>query len=271
MKRIVSVYIVAMLIGLFMVITSIGDCMNLVKNEPAEFSTKTLENFKEGEMVEGNVQYVFDVVATLETSKTMYGVPYHKEETPYYLVMVTDKDDIIQGYVVMHITNKNNITQFDKLSLSTYKLMTDENYNGDLPDPVKVQTKTQEMPKDLKKCVYDYFADGGMSKSECDELVSNYVLEQKNFETLKKMPIYGAAIMIVSTVIFLIILFAVKGRKKKVYVNEIPNFNAANPDFNATNNGNNYYSAPQNAASTSRYGDAYKEINKGVNSDDFLS
>lgn len=241
------------LVGLIMTVTSVGDAYRLMFKDTKDLKTKTLDNFTKNEMVDGKVQYVFDEVATLESTKTMYGVPYSKEKTPYYLVMITDKDDIVQGYVVMHITNKDDISKFKNLVNSTLNLMDDPNVV--MPDPVSVQTKTTEMPDDLKKIVYDYFEEGGMTKAECDELVADCVLEQNNYKTSKIMPLIGIGIMVLGVVI--IIAVKASGKGKKVYVNEIPQSTVPNPTFSG--------SVPN------RYGDQYKAMEEQKDqNDDFL-
>jgi len=219
----VRIYIVVLILGLFMVISSAGDAITLFKDGTVNLGSKKISEYSEGEMVHGKVEYVFDTIATLETSKTVYGVPYSKSQTPYYLVYVNYDEDMANGhYVLMHITDKDAITKMDNLMIQTQNLLMSDSDNPIISNvkPIALNTKTVKVPGEVKEYLYEYFEEGGISKAECDEMVADCVLEQCDYKQAKIFPLIGLGIMIISTIIF---FAGRKGKKsKKTYVNEFP-------------------------------------------------
>lgn len=222
----VRIYIVVLILGLFMVISSAGDAITLFKDGTVNLSTKKLSEYSEGEMVHGKVEYVIDTIATLETSKTIYGIPYSKSQTPYYLAYVMnydeEKDRMHNHYVLMHITDKDDIIKMNKLMTQTQDMLMSDRDNPIIGsvNPIALETKTVKMPDEVKEYLYDYFEEGGISKADCEKLVADCVLEQCDYKQAKIFPLIGLGIMVISTIIF---FAGRKGKKsQKTYVNEFP-------------------------------------------------
>ena len=217
------VYIVVMIIGLFMTISSAKDAITLLKDDPADLNDKKISGYNEGEMVEGNMRFAFDIIAKLETSRTVYGIPVNKTETPYYLVYSSDSSQSENGhYVVMHLTDKNSMVRLHSLMVYTKNLLA----KGDAEkfykntEPYMVKTKTVEMPKEVKEYLYQYFEESGMTKAECDEMVADCVLEEIDYSQTKVLPFIGLGLMLVASLIF--VPTRIKKKPKTTYVNEFP-------------------------------------------------
>lgn len=219
----VRIYIVVLIIGLFMVISSAGDAVTLFTKDKVNLNGKKISEFYEGEMVQGKAEYVFDTVATLETSRTVYGVPVSKKITPYYLVYVNFDAEGENGYyVLMHVTSDDAINRMSNLMLSTQSLLLSETDTPNISNvkPIALDTKTVKVPSEVKEYLYQYFEEAGMTRAECDEMVADCVLEQCDYTQAKIFPLIGLGLMVLSTLIF---FAGRKGKKSKTtYVNEFP-------------------------------------------------
>ncbi|MDO4944940.1 MAG: hypothetical protein Q4E74_07045 [Ruminococcus sp.] len=244
----VRIYIVVLIIGLFMVISSAGDAITLFTKDAVNLNGKEISEFYEGEMVQGKAEYVWDTIATLETSRTVYGIPVSKSSTPYYLVYVNFDADTSNGYyVLMHITDKETITGMDSLMMETERLLMSDGESTMINNikPIGLNTKTVKIPGEVKEYLYRYFEEGGMTKAECDELVADCVLEQCDYTQAKILPLIGLGLMLISTLIF---FAGRKGKKSKTtYVNEFPSGGFVPQNGNAQNTSdstaqNPYYS-----------------------------
>ena len=217
------VYIVVMLIGLFMTISSAGDAVTLLTKDTVNVSSKKISKYYEGEMVHGKMEFIYDTIATLETTQTVYGIPTSKKTTPYYLVYVDSGKDGEDGhYVLVHITDKDTITHMDNLMHQTQSILMSDNpelvYEN--VKPIAVNTKTVKIPKEVKEYLYQYFEESGMTRADCDEMVADCVLEQTDYTKAKILPFIGLGLMVLATLIF--IPTKIRKKPKTTYVNEFP-------------------------------------------------
>ncbi len=233
----VRIYIIVLILGLFMVISSAGNAITLFTEGTVSLNGKKISEYYEGEMVYGKAEYVFDTIAILETSKTVYGIPYSKSQTPYYLVYVNYDADMANGhYVLMHVTDKESITSMDNLMISTQNLLLSEDDSQTISNvkPISLNTKTVKIPSEVKEYLYQYFTEAGMTKEECDEMVADCVLEQCDYTQAKIFPFIGLGLIVLSTLIF---FAGRKGKKsKRTYVNEIPPSYSYVPQNGSTQN-----------------------------------
>lgn len=261
-----QIYIVVMILGLCMTLLSAGDAITLFTKENQNISSKKITDFNDGEMVYGNVEYVFDVVATMETQHTIYGIPYKTDNTPFYLVYVNYDSEGANGfYVIFHATNENTISAMDNLMNATQNLIL---YGDEAStSPLSINTKTKAMQSEVKEYLYEYFEEGDMSKEECDEItVTSLMLEELNYTQAKLLPLIGIGIMVIATIIFIVL--KVHKKSNTTYVNEIPS-------SSQLNNYNNSVPIPTDSKPAKRYyTDDSNQNNSGemdsINPDDYF-
>lgn len=229
-----KLYIVMLIVGIVMIITSVGDSIRLFKDGSDLLSSRKLGEIEQGEMMTGNMEYVFDTIATLESSNTIYGIPVSKKTTPYYLVYVDRKDEGF--YILVHATTDESIKTMDNIMHDTQNLLMDETgYYVMNTKGLSMDTKAIHTPDKVKEYLYEYFADADYSRSDVDALIdAEITLEQIDYDRTKVLPFIGVGVVVLPTIIFL----ASRNKAKKykssrtTYVNEGPSTEALMNEYN---------------------------------------
>ena len=226
MKTGTKIYLVLLIIGLAMIITSVMDALTLFKEGSRNISNLEMEDYADGDMVTGKVELVLDVVATLETSDTIYGIPYHKSETPYYLIWVHTDHDYGETYgyfMLLHAKKESTIKTLDNIMDDTYNFMTDETGNYVMNTKgLVVDTKCVSTPKEVRDYTKEYFDE--VFPGYDDRCVMDVTLEQTDYGRTKMLPFLGLAVMVIPTIIFIASKKKTQTYKnsRTTYVNEGP-------------------------------------------------
>lgn len=196
--KITKVLIALMVVGVILTAVGVKDALPLWKGDIDEVEGKSVSDYEVGDLTEGKIKYTLEIVAELETYETRFGVKTNSKITPYYLVQLED------GYAIVHGNNKDFIDKMKKNLDETTKYSYDSS-KYPKPKPVKISTRAEEMPDELRKCLYDHFEKAGISNKGCDEMVANCVLQQIYFNNIKTTSIIGAVLIIVPLIVLIII------------------------------------------------------------------
>ena len=78
-SRIAALKVAAFVIGVLMIIFSMGDAVRIWKKDFGKIYEKGRTDYAEDELITGKIEYVFGTVATLESTQTLYGIPVKKQ------------------------------------------------------------------------------------------------------------------------------------------------------------------------------------------------
>lgn len=251
--RAIGIFVVALFIGIVMLFESFGDSMKIFKNDIENISGKEKSSYEIGQLVNGKVSLIDGEVAEKEYKRTVYGVPVSTQVTPYYAVYVNYDEDTWENgyYVIVHATKKASIERLEKLDREMRNLYNNPNYVPDLT-PYMMEFKVVGMSDDLETYVNQFFSD--YTQEEKDRyLVKSVVLEETDYNTRKLSPFGGAAVIIISVVVFILTGKGGKRFARTHYVNEAPAIDRLKQQ---------YGEAPSNTAPVKRYSDsAYGNTN----------
>ena len=226
MNKLTKTMLGIMIVGVVFIIATAAKSYSVWTKTPEDIETKAVSAYNVGDLADGNVQYVIDEVATLETYDKTLGIKHNKKNTPFYLIEVQD------GYVIYQSRNDSKNKTLAAMSDDTYEYFTYlENVSNNvevtsvpaLPQKFAVTTYAEEMPDDLREIVYDYFLEAGYSNAECDQLVANCVLKDINYKNTQYIPLIGIAMIIFPLLIIIIVKINQRSKFKKWQQNQMNN------------------------------------------------
>lgn len=212
--RITLFKVLMIFIGVIMIIFSVGDALAVLKKDFGKLYDKGREDYEDGELVTGKVEYVIDVVAQLESSNTVYGIPVSKSVTPYYLCFVEHETEDAYGYfLLIHATDEDSI-----------KAMKDLMFSPSSAKPIAMEFKTKIIPEEVMDYTLEYMVGDDFTEQDARDLLAPYMLEEADYGQMKLLPLIGLVITIIPIIMF--IVSAKKNRAYKSsrthYVNEAP-------------------------------------------------
>ena len=251
-SRIAMLKIVVIVIGVFMTIFYFKDAVTIWKGDQARLYEKGREDYETGELVSGKLNYALDVVATLESSQTVYGVPVTKKLTPYYLCVVpADEKTGAEGYfLIVHVTSDEGIEKLDELVDKTQAADSDEDYAN--IEPVYMEFTTRPVPDEVMDYAVEYLDDGTWSEDERRESIAICMLDETKFSAVRFFPLVGLVIALVPILLYFI-------SKKRVH-----SYKSSRTHYVAPDNGIDYNTPPErrdgaDPTATRRYSaDAYE-------------
>lgn len=230
-RRIALLKVVAVIVGILMIVFSMGDAVKIWKKDFGKIYEKGRTDYSEDELITGKIEYVFGTVATLESTQTVYGIPVKKQLTPYYLCFVTpDKGD--EYFVIVHATDKDTIKTMDSLTIHT-------NFVFDHPeqkvtsntDPVYLEVKARPVPEEVMGYTMEYMKTLELSENDIKKMFADYMLEEQDFSTAKFLPLIGLVIALIP-----ILMFIVSKKRAKSFKNSRTHYVNQGPD--------EYYNTP---------------------------
>lgn len=211
-------------IGIIMMVTTFSDAKAIWKKDFGKIYDKGIHDYNEDELVTGKIEYVFDAVATLESSQTVYGIPVSKKTTPYYLCLIpyNEATDTEGYFLIVHVTNEDNIKAMDSLVRSTSYILESDGDVTSSTKPVALELKTRPIPEEVMDYTLEYMADGESSDAELKSMIAGYMLEETDYDSDKFLPLIGLIITLIP------IIWIIVSRRKTVgykssrthYVNE---------------------------------------------------
>lgn len=200
--------LIIMFVGLVILAMSATDFYSLIFRGVKGFEDVTSAEFSKGQMFSGKIGIVADEVASLERSKTLYGIPYSTNKTPCYLIMTED------GYAVIHVGSESMQKNMDSNMRDAWDLFESDKAE-DFPEGVYAQAKAVKMPSELKFIMRDYFLAAGYTEEEIKEILPEVLLEEVDFEIIKMKFAVGVGVFCVP-LIALAVMSAGERRKKSV-------------------------------------------------------
>ncbi len=217
MDRGVRLSLLVVLIGLILTVLSVSDTYALMFRHE-ELLDKTYKEFEKGEMISGKIDYVVGRVETGEMKKTIYGIPYSKAESVYYLIVLNG------GYVV--IESDEGISKLDEIYDATQDMLAGK--ITEMPvSAYEIETKAVEVTSDEEAMLDTYFLSKGDPSDP--EMISGenwqasmYVLHETSYAKI----IVQISVALGIFVIGCVMLYIFNKRKpiegETVYVNEFP-------------------------------------------------
>lgn len=198
--------LIIMFVGLIILAMSVTDLYSLAFRGTKGFEDFTNDELTKGQMFSGEIGYVADEVAELESSKTLYGISYSTKKNPCYLIMTED------GFAVMHVGSSELQKKMDSNMRASWDLF-ESNKAGELPEGVYAQAKAVKMPSKLKLILKDYFLAAGYTKEELNDLIPQFLLEEVDFDIIKMKFAVGLSVFGVPLVV--LAALSIAGRRKK--------------------------------------------------------
>ena len=254
-SRIAVLKIAAFVIGILMMIFTMGDAVKIWKKDFGKIYDKGRTDYAEDELVTGKIEYVLGTVATLESTQTVYGIPVKKQLTPYYLCYITyDENKGKDEYcVLVHATNKDTIKTMDSLVIHTqFALEHAGEKVTSSTEPVALELKAKPIPDDVMDYTMKYLQDGETSEQEIKKLLADHMLEEQDFSTARFMPLFGFIIAAIPLLMFIVSRKRARAFKnsRTHYVNQGPANNFSAPPSNAGGEPMKRYSAQAYEAHT---------------------
>ena len=232
-SRILVFKIALVVIGVIMAVFTFKDAVAIWKNDIGKIYQKGIDDYEEGELVSGKIEYVLGAVATLESTQTVYGIPVSKERTPYYLCVVpyNEKTDTEAYLLLVHATDKDTINNMEKLIYHTE--FTLENPDMEITsstEPCRIEGKTAVIPDDVMNYALEYLGDEYKSKDDLDGTMPIYMLNEMNYSIARFYPLFGVLLAAAP-----IVLHMINKRRAHAYKSKrIPGTEQYNaPDFNS--------------------------------------
>lgn len=213
--------VILFFVGIMIMFFSFGDAKAIWTNDIGKIYDKGMHDYDEGELVTGKMEYVFDVVAQLESSQTMYGIPVSKKITPYYLCGIPYNEATDKGgyFIIVHVTDKKSIEAMDEL-------MRKSNY-GENPangKPVALEYRTKFIPDEVMDYTMEYLVDDEFTEQDAKSMLAVYMLEETDYDSDKFMPLIGLIITLIPVIMIIVSRRKIAGYKstRTHYVNEEP-------------------------------------------------
>ncbi|MBQ8965456.1 hypothetical protein [Ruminococcus sp.] len=216
-----------LVMGIAMIALSFGDALAIWKKDFGKVYDKGRMDYQEDQLVTGKIEYVFDPIATLESSQKVYGISVSKKMTPYYLCVIpynetTGKDGY---YIIVHATDDDTIKSMDSLISHTYFAVEhpDEEVTSNAK-PVALETKTRPIPDEVMDYAIEYMNNGQTSEAEIKSLMCDMMLEEIDYGTKKYEPLLGLLVALIPVVWVLISRKRARAYKssRTHYVNQGP-------------------------------------------------
>lgn len=247
-SRIAALKVAAFVIGVLMIIFSMGDAVKIWKKDFGKIYEKGRTDYAEDELITGKIEYVFGTVATLESTQTLYGIPVKKQLTPYYVCLIpyNEKTDTEGYYVLVHATNKDTIKLMDGRIIQTQFALEhpDEELTGGT-GPVSLELKAKPIPDEVMDYTIKYMKNSETSEEEIKAMLADHMLEEQDFSTLKFLPLFGFIIAAIPLIMFIVSKKRAKAFKssRTHYVDQGPHVDYNTPPSNAGGEPMKRYSA----------------------------
>lgn len=221
MKLFSKTRIIVFLVGLIILggIMTVSGTKNAATIWKKDFATldKGIGDYREGELIKGEIEYVLDPIATLETTHTVYGVPTKKEQTPYFMCIIPQTEAEDSYFIIVHATNKDDISALRSLYGSTISAMgiSDVEFEH-TSKPVKMDLISKSIPPEVQTYAEQYLTEAGYTTAEIGNIMADLMLEQAYFDNMKYNPFIGLALMVVPGALLIFLWKRSKGRT--VYV-----------------------------------------------------
>ena len=249
-SRIAALKVAAFVIGVLMIIFSMGDAVRIWKKDFGKIYEKGRTDYAEDELITGKIEYIVGKVATLESSQTVYGIPVKKKLTPYYLCIIPNdkKTGKESYYVLVHATNKDTINKMNALITPTRFVLEHPGEEVTSPhEPVALELKARPVPEEVMDFTKSYMNMGNakMSDSDIKKTFADYMLEERDFSTDKFMPLFGIIVALIPALMFIVSRKRAKAYKasRTHYVNQGPPVDYNTPPSNAGGEPMRRYSA----------------------------
>lgn len=200
---------VIVLIGVFLFVDGINNMIDS-KKTPIDFATMTEADFKNGVIVEGDIDYNFG--AFEEEYRTTYGIKTGESD---YVYMVPFQDNKFIG-----------VKSFTSEQQEQLDLQTDQTYNvvagtsSDNPSPVHFKGRIATMGTEEKGYLKDYMISMGYTQSEIDNSMLGYRIELVSFSGGLGMIALGGGLILIGLIV--VIVPMIQNKRKQDMLNNMP-------------------------------------------------
>lgn len=228
-----SLFIVLIIIGIAGAGATYSDAIIAIKGNVVSLNEATADDFKEPAIIEGDIYYVYDCIATEEVTNTKYGIKTGTTETNFYLIesyeksWFTDENDSYTPLTLIYATaDKEEIKKLDSMvdawydyEEAAYAAETQEEF-----DAVELPSNTFSIEGIIKKYDDDKLVEYRNDYlSECvtddvDTYVEQYcvdmIIDHTNPDSAKSIFIVALGIAVVGIIGLILTIIASKKKKQ---------------------------------------------------------
>ncbi len=245
-----SLFLVLLIIGIAGAATTFKAAKVAFSGETINLNEAVKSDFSEPAKIEGEIYYVYDIIAIEEVTRTTYGIETGSEETNFYLIesyskeqyekSIDDEEATADSLTLIYSTgNEDTIAKLDKMVEDWYayeeeiysissSAVTEEDYMKiyDVPlpeDTLEISgmiTEYEDMDElnDYRDEYLGYIYESDELKEYIDTYCVDMIIDNTNVDTSKTFFIVAIAIAIVGLVG--LIFTALSGKKKKAATEE---------------------------------------------------
>ena len=194
--------VILLAVGIFMAATTFKTAVPILTGKAADLQDKTLKNYEVGEVVDGTVDNVPEIIGILLVpdsavyDKKLFGIKIGEDHTPFYIAKL-DKQ-----LVVIHAAPGE-----------------DEDFNAMYSQGKSskdIVARTDEMPKEVKDYILDNFAKSFSDEKSAqvlfDASVAPVVLTQIDAGSVKVQFFAGAGVTILGVILIIAGIVTKRGR-----------------------------------------------------------
>ena len=202
--RLAIVAIVMLIAGISFTITGISDIIKL-NGEIPDFNYDSMQNIKEGDLVQGYVWTILDSYADKTTTKTTMGIETSSYTSAEYFIMplINDSDSDKELYITITAQNQTDRNTLYDICNATWEYYINGNTSVTFPE-MGVVAKVKKLDDKLEPYIVDWFYPDNMwfeSEAEARQHIIFYELQIYNPDSAYTSLIIGLVIIAVIAVI----------------------------------------------------------------------
>lgn len=234
-KFLTSLFTVLLIIGIAGGVSSYKAAMVAFSGETVNLNEAVKSDFNEPAKVEGEIYYVYDIIAVEEVTRTTYGIKTGSDETNFYLIetyskeqyenSLNDENAVLDSLTVLYSTgNDDTIAKLDKMvedwyayeeemsvvyensSATTYEELMEEVKEIPLPeDTLEISgmiTEYEDMDKlnDYRDEYLGYMYEGDELTDFIDSYCVDMIIDNTNVAAAKNVFIVAIAVAVVGLI-----------------------------------------------------------------------
>ncbi|MBR1752757.1 MAG: hypothetical protein IJ740_18125 [Ruminococcus sp.] len=197
MSKFTKVLLVIALVGAVIGGVGVADAIKIWKNDIDELDDVALGSMSAGQMLEGDVECAYDVVATETTTQTYGFIPVSKTESPFYIVSNNN------CYYLINVTRADMKEDFETLMEQSWDYI--DGKTDSAPGKVHLTGQVVKTPDKVVEFLKEYCDEAQMTEDEYNNLVEHsYCVKTVKFDVMKYSPFIGFGVMLLCLIILII-------------------------------------------------------------------
>lgn len=248
-----SLFLVLLIIGIAGAATTFKAAKVAFSGATINLNEAVKSDFREPAKIEGEIYYVYDIIAIEEVTRTTYGIETGTEETNFYLIESYSKEQYEKGFddenatldsltLIYSTGNDDTIAKLDKMVEDWYAYEEEvsvvyENSNATTIEELMEEVKAVPLPEetleisgmiteyedmdklnDYRDEYLGYIHEGDELTEYIDTYCVDMIIDNTSVDTSKTIFIVAVAVAVVGLIG--LIMTAISGKKKKAATEE---------------------------------------------------